>query len=61
MCFLFHKWGKWNKPVESLWEKTVTIHGVEIPGSKRTVVKKMQSRVCEKCGKYEERWITEDE
>jgi len=59
MCFIFHKWGKWSEPVESLWERTSSIGGVMIPDTKRIVTKKMQSKVCEKCGKYQERWIEE--
>ena len=59
MCFIFHKWEKWSKPVRSEWEKVTTIYGVPIPDSKRIVIKLMQSRTCEKCGKYEERWIEE--
>ena len=48
MCFLFHKWPKWSDV------KTETWHNARWNND---YTREYQERTCEKCGKYEKRYI----
>lgn len=46
MCWLFHKWGKWEEFKQGMGK--VTARGIV-----RYIIRR-QRRVCEKCGKIQE-------
>jgi hypothetical protein len=47
MCWLFHKWSKWETKTYTMWSITAQRRYVEV----------RQSRTCERCGLTVERTI----
>lgn len=55
MCFIFHKWGKWEQFDDEMIE-IISFRGVEISKSEPYIVRK-QRKKCLKCGKVREKKI----
>lgn len=60
MFHIFHKWPKWSKPKRVEYSVSLAIvPGTWVNGDEptKTVVRWVQERVCETCGKYDRRLI----
>lgn len=51
MSWCWHKWGKWSEPETETWSQYYSLIKV------RDYLRYSQTRVCEKCGKIEKRYI----
>ena len=52
--FHIHKWGKWSEVEEEAWERRYRYSGVVVPVRRET-----QTRTCDKCGKFQRRYLDE--
>jgi hypothetical protein len=57
MCLFFHKWSKWGELREEKW--AFQYYADMVSCLDYDYIKVIQSRVCEKCGKYQESVINE--
>lgn len=56
--FCWHKWSKWSEVKTEEWEKQHIAYGVPA-GVPTQYLRNYQERVCDKCGKYQKRYIEE--
>jgi len=54
MCFVFHKW---SNPTKELWEVKTLMRGIPITGTEKPLTRFSQERTCQKCGKYQKRFV----
>lgn len=56
MMHIFHSWSKWSVVKTEQWTK----HNYYSPNNNYEFTKFFQERICERCGKYERRYIEID-
>lgn len=60
MCFIIHEWGKWEQYKRPMCFYPGILAPKELRGKEFLSIEHRQKRICNKCGKVQDKLIFED-